>query len=30
MATPIHWDELTDNIEDTFYTILTLLNRLTH
>ncbi len=28
VATPIHWDELTDNINDTFYTIFTLPKRL--
>ncbi len=28
VATPIHWDELTNNIEDTFYNIFTIKNRL--
>lgn len=30
VATPLHWSELTDNQEDTFYTIQTMVKRLDH
>nr|WP_019217435.1 hypothetical protein [Legionella tunisiensis] len=30
VATPLHWDELTDNRLDTFYTIRTITERLRH